>query len=630
MGFCLHLFIDHCYSDTSLKKDKLPKMNNGLGINFFRYLKEEDEQYWVQVFAKLPFDEVELSQKGALFGVVRLKKTDDWSEIDMEMTSWVDEFYNGVETDFNLADFYTKFKEKYLIVDCLWVWIIGDKQKRLLKGASFGESSLLIGREGKKIDLSKSLDSKKILSGELKSGDVITFGVGSLDLVDENVFESLDLCEAYGYFKVQVLEILEVLSDIPEQMKEMVKKVGDEKIDLDKPQVLASDKYVGKLGLWTKLKNLYVNRRAGILVTDESVKIKRKKLAFLMGIIFVGVLVFSLMLGGLKKKSELTRDRWTEFSEPIEKMVSGAIDIAKINPSGAKQMVEEAKQKFLSGKGVFDDSESINLLAKKIEDSWVVVSGETNAELREVVNLELIRAGIKAGKISYSGEGLFSVISTENGVVMSVVLNNKEMKVLAGKGAGLGWIDSVISKDKAYVLTKGGVFVAGDESNSLVFDTAVTDPLSLSVFGSNLYVLEKGNKEVFKYAVAESGFGERQRWLKDGQFISGVPLDMDIDVDVWVLEQGNLLERFRRGVKEPFTLTGLSADMVVDKVSVDPESDKIALLSTSKSAVVFCSKETGTCEKQLKNDKLSTAKDIVFGGQGVLYVLFEGYVGMLN
>ena len=131
---------------------------------------------------------------------------------------------------------------------------------------------------------------------------------------------------------------------------------------------------------------------------------------------------------------------------------------------------------------------------------------------------------------SYS-DGL-TIIGTDNGVVMTADLESKAMKIVAGKGAGLGWIDSVSSSKATYVLTKGGIFAAGNETNSLIFDSAVTDPIGISIFGSNVYVLEKGNKEIYKYTITESGFGERQRWLKEGQSIKSPPIDIDIDVDI--------------------------------------------------------------------------------------------------
>lgn len=605
-------------------------MNNGLGINFFRYLKEEDENFWVQVFAKLPFDDVELSQKGALFGVVRLKKTDNWSEVDMELTSWVDEFFNGVDKDLNLADFYTELTGKYSIEDSLWLWIAGDNTKRSIKIVGNGLVSFLIKRADKKIDLSKNIDSKRVLSGELKNNDEILFGIGGLSMTEENIFENISLNNTYGYFKIQITEVtkpvvtsvveLEIPELAVEQIEKKTRNVG----------TIATDRYIGKFNFWTSLQNIFTKKNEDLLVTDEVYKVKRKKVAFLLGIFFVGLLMVSLILGNIKKQAEESNNRWVEFSQPIEKMIGGAVDISKINQSGAKKMIEEARQKFLIGRNAFDDVTKLGELEKKIEDSWSLVSGEKTAEIIEVLNLELIRSGVNASRISYSTKDTFSIISGESGLVMSVILNSKDMKVLAGKGAGLGWIDSVMSKDKAYVLTKGGVFVAGNESNSLVFDTAVSDPASLSVFGSNLYVLEKGNKEIFKYSITESGFGERQRWMKEGQIISNLPIDMDIDVDIWVLEQGNILERFRRGVKESFVLSGLPKEIELEKLSVEIEGDRIALLSTKQATVVFCSKETGVCDKQLKNEKLTEARDIVFGDGGNIYVLLKSSVGMLN
>ncbi len=604
-------------------------MNNGLGINFFRYLKEEDGQTWVQVFAKLPFDNVDLGQKGALFGVVKLKKTDDWSELDMEMTSWIEEYYNGVENTFDIADFYSKFKVKYQLIDNVWLWIVSDQEKRTIRVMGGGSVSFLIKRSVNKIDLSKNVDSMRVLSGELKSGDEILFGIGGLFLEEDGVFENINLNNSYGYFKIQVFDLPEekVVKAEEKQVLELTtkKEIPSSNEDTE----IATDKYIGKLTFFSRVKNLFLHRTRGLVIADEDLKRKRKKVSLLLGLLFVGLLVISLTLGGLKKRSEMAESRWTEFSEPIEKMVTDAVDIVKINPSGAKRMVEEAKQRFSAGKSVFDNDKT-SYLEKKIEETWVLVSGEKIADLKEAVNLELVRAGVNANRISYSEDNLFSVTSGESGIVMSVVVDSKEMKVLAGKGAGLGWIDSVINKKKAYVLTKGGVFVAGNESSSLVFDTAVTDPISLAVFGSNLYVLEKGNKEVFKYSVTDSGFGERQRWLKEGQFISNAPLDMDIDVDIWILEQGNVLERFRRGVKETFVLSGLPKEIEVEKVSVEVDGNRIALLSSKQATIVFCSKETGVCDKQLKGNNLGEVKDIAFGSQGVLYVLLKSSIGVVN
>lgn len=613
-------------------------MNNGLGINFFRYLKEEDEQFWVQVFAKLPFDDVELAQKGALFGIVKLKKTESWSEIDMELTAWVDEYFNGLEKPVDLSDFYVSLGNKFSVDGGVWLSLFAEGGNRRMRAIGTGGLTLNISRGGVEISLSKSLSDSRILSGELKIGDTVTFGVCDfVKIKDEDLkLEELNSSSSFGCFRVEILdvsnpivEVVETVEDNKNTETDQIEPIVEEKV-LAVETPIATDKYIGKVSVFNRLRNLFQIRRNSLIVANEEQTVKRKKVAFLMGLCFVALLAVSLVFGGIKKAGQQKENNWIEFSGPIEKALASALEVSKINSSGAKKMVEEARQKFLTGKNEFTDVEKTTALEKRIEDAWVLVSGEKNAEFTEAVNLELIRAGVNASKISHSSKDLFSVISAENGLVMSVVLGNKEMKVLAGKGAGLGWVDSVISKDKAYVLTKGGVFVAGNEANSLIFDTAVTDPVGLSLFGSNLYILEKGNKEIFKYSITDSGFGERQRWLKEGQIIANTPVDMDIDVDVWVLEQGGVLERFRRGLKESFVLTGLPKEIEPERVSVEIEGDKIALLAPKQSVVVICSKETGVCDKQLKNQRLNEAKDIAFGEQGALYVLLKGSVGVLN
>ena len=598
-------------------------MSNGLGINFFRYSVEEDTSKWCQIFAKLSFDDIELAQKGALFGVVRGDKNEGWSELDMEITAWVDEYFNGVESAGSMSSFMLEFYNKYPNIESVWMWVHGESERRKIKlAAKSGESFCKIVSNNNIVDLSKSLGSQKIVAGEINTGSRVVFGVGGLDDI-ENIDESIDRTKAAAFLRVvfeevgaktQEVEIKEVPLDIETEAKKL------------EPDLARSD-YVVKPTFLQRI-SLRAKSRVGVEISSEESKKKRVRLVTLAGLFFVVLLVFSLLAGGVKKKREEEVASWLKFSEPIEKIVSEAVGISKINQQGAKQMLEEARGKYDSGKTQFDEERTASL-SKKIEEAWTVVSGEVNSQLTPTLNLELIRAGFNAARTDGFGNSL-AIISVENGVVMTADLESKAMKVVAGKGAGLGWIDTVSNSKNTYVLTKGGVFVAGNETNSLIFDSAVTDPVSLSLFGSNIYVLEKGNKEIYKYTISDSGFGERQRWLKEGQNIKSAPIDMDIDVDIWILTESGEVERFRRGIREAFNMTGVDSGIGLVKIAVDPNSDKIALLSVQNGSVYLCSKETGVCDKQLKNDRLSAARDVAFDEKGNLLVLFAGTVEVLN
>lgn len=616
-------------------------MNNGLGINFLRFVCEEDPSSWSQVFARLPFDEVELKQKGALFGVIKSGNVENWADVEVEMTNWVEEYFNGVDKGGNLGNFFTLFSEKYPEINCLWLWLVIENETRKLKIVGSDSGGLVIQRAGTEINLGKNLSSGKVITGELKTGDILWMWEGNLSEDFETWEEQIknNNLGSYAAFKITVenysseteVEVIETV--VPKvEVKELESEVENSRVIVIDNQSLASDKYVGPINIFKKITNWFKKERVVKISVDRKLQ-NRKKWSLGLGLLFLILLVSSLMLGSIRKKGIESQNKWLSFSAPIEKGVDEALGLVKINQNGSKKLVEDARSAFNLNKAMFTSNEQKDLLEKlnkKIDDAWVVVSGEKNGNLTEIVNLSLIRAGVNASRISNLGENKFVVLGTVSGLVMSVDTKTKEVKVLAGKGAGLDWVDAVSDGSKYFVMSKSGIFVAGNESSNMTFDTAVTNPVSLSRFGTALYVLEKGNKEIFKYLISDAGFGERARWLKENQTISDLPLDLDIDVDVWVLEEGGHIERFRRGSKEPLTISGLPEGMIFEKITVEKNGNRIALLSSKSGSVVFCDKTTGVCGEQFKNESLKEARDIEFDTDNKLIVLSAGSIGVLN
>ena len=313
----------------------------------------------------------------------------------------------------------------------------------------------------------------------------------------------------------------------------------------------------------------------------------------LLGVVFLVVLVVSLVSGSIKMRRDEEIKQWNAFREPIEKRLNESVGLIGMNDIGAKKIVEETKQIFVQGKVPFEAKgykKELEELDKKIAEVWVKVSGEKEGKIEELLNLELIRAGVEANKISLIEKGKIIILGQVSGLVLSGDLSNKEVKVVAGKGSGLGWLDAVSDGTKTMIMTKGGISVVGKEIQNLGFDSAVIDPIAMTRFGKNIYVLEKADKEIFKYSLNDDGFGERSRWLKEGQVISSVPLDIAIDVDVWVLGEGGMVERFRRGVTEEFSATGLDGKIKLEKIAVEQNGDRVALFGSTDGVVVVCSK----------------------------------------
>lgn len=608
-------------------------MNNGFGINFFRHNIEEDESSWCQVFAKLPFDEVELKQKGALFGVVKFEKSENWPEKDMELTAWLDTYFNNLEVGGDMNLLCNDFSAKYPEAEYVWGWVSSDKTSQVIKVCKKGQGLFFLSRQGNFVDLSTTLKPEMVLKGNFLRGDKIAIGIGKATNFDEiEKITSNNFSCGYLIIETKGEETKEIVNKNDQQGQTPTQDAIAPKSEGARERVVinvATDRYLIRPTMTQRIE-MWLKKTKSLALPSEEIKARRKKMAVMMGCCFVLLLGMSLFLGQTKKKNLESSREWSEFSQPIEKMVDEAVSVAKINQVSALKMVEEAKMRFNEGKVDFDGRSELVTLQSRIDEAWSSVSGEVKISLVEVLNLNLIRAGINANKISYSEGADYTVISGDSGVVMGVNVETKAINVSAGKGAGLGWLDAVSLKKKTYVLSKGGVFVVGNESNSIIFDSAVAEPVSLSVFGSSVYVLEKSNKEIFKYSISENGFGERQRWLKDEQSISFNPIDMDIDVDIWILGELGKVERFRRGVRESYVMSGLNGVIEFSKITAEKDGDKLAMLSSKEGSIVLCSKSTGVCDKQMKNEKLTAAKDIVFGDQGRLYVLFDGTVEVVN
>jgi len=625
-------------------------VNTSLGINFFRTVNEEGSNGWAQVYARIPFDDYELSEKGALFGVVLGKPLETWADVEAAVMEWVDEYFNKVEEAGDLGSFAKSFKEKYPEVDGAWLWVVPKKDGgREIKTVRWGLSGVSLSRGGKEYDL--AIDEGKIVRGMAVAKDRVTMWSGKLgemiEVEEEKTFDEEKVMSlgnrlaesreaAAGLFfdfdKQPAVQTEEVVEEV--EKSEQVTEVLAEKPEVE-TEDLAGEKLVGPAGVkdrllnwWRKIRplgrqDLRVNHGGGE---------KRKKWAVLLGVFFLILLSVSLVTGSLKIKADREAKKWREFSEPIMNNILEAQDLVKINPSGARKLVDDVRKTFDIQKAEFVKGKYKNEVAtleQKINDAWTITSGEKESQIEELVNIQLVRPGFVGERMSLTKAGSVLVLDSKLGIVVSAVTATKDIKVVAGKGEGLGWLDGLSDGSRVLILNSKGVSVNGKETGGIVFDMAVSKAVALGRFGANLYVLDSGNKEIYKYGAISDGYGDRTRWLKQDQTISVAPVDMAIDSDVWVLGDSGQVERFRRGVREQFTLSGVPEGAKTSKITVQMDGPSLAMLDTNSGMVIVCSKETGNCEQQLKSEKLKSASDIEYDGSNLL-VLFSGTVGVLK
>ena len=653
MGIFWHNSVCDCYSIISV--------NTGLGLSFLRIVNEEGSNGWAQVYARIPFDDSELQNKGALFGVIYGEEKEGWAEKDMELMGWVEDYFNKVENGGVLLDFFEKWRSGYPNLSGVWVWVQEREGNREVMLVRTGGAEIFLLRGEKEFDFSASMLEGKVAKGKVEEDDRIAIwtegvleivgkkslsemGEGETTYFNETIknrnFAGAGLVLNFRKFEDETAEItsieVEPIKLTINEPEEVIPRRAEDR----QGQELVNERYVGPIGIKEKLSNWWMKtvsrvrrpiHQKDVAVVKETSK--RKKWAVLLGLLFLLVLLISLVTGSLKIRREAEQKKWVEYSEPIEKSLQEAAGLVSLNPSGARKLVQDAKTIFEAKRGDFEGgkySDALDELEKKIENTWTLVSGEKESQIEEVARIDLVRQGFKGDRLSLIKDRHLVAFDGTMGVVMTVELSTKDIKVIAGKGEGLGWIDAVGDNSRMVVLNSSGVRNAINGQDLIKFDAAVAKPVAMGRFGNNLYILDQGNKEIFKYAAIGDGYGERSRWLKQDQNMSILPVDMAIDSDIWVVSAEGEVEKYRRGSKENFSISGLTSGVKISRMAVEPEGDRIALLDNNSGVVAVCSKTSGSCTQLLKSEKLREAKDVEFDEKGNLLVLLPGVVGILK
>lgn len=444
-----------------------------------------------------------------------------------------------------------------------------------------GSQKVFLLRGQKLSELTSSLVQGHLISGYIKDGDRLLL-INSK--IDGNEVNSEDVKEFYDNKQIEVL-IKSPLENFEENAEDQLKDSqhlepvaailldnfsenllnADQSLDQDKHPAFYFQKLTEK---WSYLKQIG-NRKARILLISAAVIIL---MSFLGGGVFLGIQVFT---------------RQSEKSQ-VDQTVSDTLD-------------QQQKQ---------EDVYQI--------DNWPLF-----------LSLDLIKDGFNASKLSYS-LGKILLLDQSNKTLVTVDLKNKNPQILAGSvqlgGAKFASLNGdqvlVFSEDKGVLkvdtLSKKVVTVAKVDSEW----GSITDIIG---FGSNIYLLDQTNNQIFKYTPVEGGYSNKINYIKDGQKIefSGAK-KLQIDYSVWVLKSGASIDKFTAGSLDYFNIGGLDKPLKeIRSFFPTEEADTIYFLDPQNQRIVV-TKKNGEYISQYKGEKFSRADDFIIDEEGKKMYLLEG------
>lgn len=350
---------------------------------------------------------------------------------------------------------------------------------------------------------------------------------------------------------------------------------------------------------------------------------KSKKLTMaIVGVIFV-ILVWSVVFG-YQRRSEAERSKKVQTTrESVQKKVTEAEDVAFLNLDRAMGLLSEAKievetlKKDLGDKKVGDVQE-IEQLIKEKENQIVKKEEKTYTEFYD---LALENKDASGETMYLDGENV-AILDSKKGTVYMLSLAKKSIEKKTATDVSSGRLVGMY-KDRVYVLGGNGIiqFTGTDKDKAkkvLEYDSEWGSIKGLFTYNGNIYLLDQGKSDVYKYIATESGFSKKSSYFSGDSPQLDSATSIAIDSSLYI-SNGSQILKYTRGVAEEFKTAFPTSDVKITKVYTDQEIEKVYAWDKTK-GVVYVVNKTGNYERQFKSDILKKANDFFATKDGV-YIL---------
>jgi hypothetical protein len=462
----------------------------------------------------------------------------------------------------------------------------------------------------------------QVLSGMKKPAMCFVVGNGQLwkslsdqDLVTMSIIAGADMEEAVetmttkagegGAGKVAALVYMPVAAEKPTGM-------------------ILPDKVPGQINTqpeWLiKIKEKWTDYWQRVYVYRGDKEQQRKKMRF-VGMGFL-LLLFVMVGGGqLLGKNKSVEQKLGE--EQVDQLVADFKDasgMVEINPKRSKELLEQMQGQLEEYRTGAKTNDRVTAILTEWDDVWMKASGITKPELTELINLSLVREGVAAGGMDLSDAKLY-VLDTQGSRVIEVNLSKGSGDVVGGGVVGGKLIAGY--PGKVFILAEKGIIQLGSAEAKIERDDAWGSITRVRVFGGNIYMLDSGAGEVWRYGVAGSGYGDKQKWLTADENRESIKQasGMAIDGSIWIVTPSGV-DKYTRGVKDAFEITDLESMWGNGaKIYTSDETEDLYILDPDNSRVVILSKE-GKYKKQFVSELWKGAVDLVADEkEGKMFVL---------
>ncbi len=411
-------------------------------------------------------------------------------------------------------------------------------------------------------------------------------------------------------------------TDIMEELKLQFKERNDEKV----------------IGLFAQFSNeeLVINNGESAVISTEEVEkksfplfsnikesffrlnnlpdsYKKKKLTLIFVVVILFVLIWSVGFGVQRRKESQFQEEIKKLTKSVEEKIAQADESSITDLTTSLSMLSEAKQQVTT----LETNISKDQLSKLSDIKKIIASAESRLLKKEEKNYEefydlaVDNKDTKGEKI-YLDVDKLAILDKGKSMIYSLSLVKKSLEKVNISDIKLASIIASYEDLIFYYIQGEGIFKITDGKAKKIIsnDKAWKEIISMSIYNGNIYVLDKGNDEIYKYLVAEGGYSDKQSYFATGSAVDLAEANsMAIDSAVYV-GFSDYVAKYISGTRDEFKTNFPEENISLTKVFTNKQLDKVYAWDKS-AGVIYIFDKKGAYEKQIKSSILSKASDFV-------------------
>lgn len=349
---------------------------------------------------------------------------------------------------------------------------------------------------------------------------------------------------------------------------------------------------------------------------------RQKTLTFITVFFLFLILLWSVVLGYQRRTNAEAQTKIRLTKELVTQKLSTAEDVAYLNMGRALILISDSKVEVEKlGKEIGGKRKEVDELETMISQTENKILKKEMSTYKEFFDLTVDDKNAKGSKFYLDGEIVY-ILDKQSGAIYQLSLEKKSLnkdQLSEIKSANIVAGDN---DDSFFYVKDHGVFRIGSDGKPkkiIENDKDWGEIVDMFMYNGNIYLLDKGKDEIWKYLQGEENFGNKNSYFESGQAIDLSAVEsMAIDGSVY-LAGDSIVAKYTSGLRDSFKTDLPDKESVFNKVFTSKDSEKVYLWDKNK-GTVFVVGKSGDYVEQINSDILNKGSDIVVYKEAI-YVL---------